>query len=138
MNNALVRGGLVAAVMLFGAHANAAQLSADGEGRLDGNGSRELTSDLGDSALAPTPFGFFLRDSNDGSDSGEISDSVNGSFANGGIFFLSFASDELRIKTNPRGDGYAVPEPGTLGLLGAGLLGLGLSRRRGRDPLRTR
>jgi hypothetical protein len=42
-----------------------------------------------------------------------------------GVFILSAFDDGVRFATAT-----AVPEPGTLGLLGAGLVGLGLLRRR--------
>jgi hypothetical protein len=64
--------------------------------------------------------------------------------ANGRVFYIAFeavaAIDLITIASNNRNDGYgidnvsigrvSVPEPGLLGLFGAGLLGMAAMRRR--------
>ena len=98
--------------------------------------------------------GFFMTDPNDQGGRMDISlssgesyemdliDIFGGSQANQSVFYLSFWSKydftSLTFTANNKNDGYGidnvtvarVPEPATLGLLGAGLLGLGVAARR--------
>lgn len=109
-----------------------------------------LTLNSGYNAL-----GFFLTDPNDsggilditvdGSDdvfSKSIDDILGGSQPNKGSYYFSFFSwagdiSSVTFRKNNSSDGVGfdnvtigVPEPGTIGLLGLGLLGLGIARRR--------
>jgi hypothetical protein len=58
---------------------------------------------------------------------------INGAFENGSFGFYNFSQQNVRyagieevVAPPPMG----VPEPGTIGLFGIGLLGMGLARRR--------
>lgn len=124
---------------------------APGNNWLDSMDAQELRIDL---IGGYRGIGFYMTDPNDadgrfdiGSPSGEVTsfyfnDIFGKDLGNKKVYYISLFDqngiDSFSIFSNHEDDGYGidnftlamVPEPGTLGLFGIGLLGLGMARRR--------
>jgi hypothetical protein len=139
------------------------RFATDGERWLDTNDSRETRWTAAPFPL-PTRIGFFINDPDDaGGDftllalnglgvSSSLIDLVADNLGNGKVFYVTVSDPEglkeIRIFSNDPNDGLGideftagnppVPEPGTMSLLGTGLLAAALRARRRRRLTRTR
>jgi hypothetical protein len=132
------------------------RFATDGSKWLDTNDSRVTKWDASPLPELPTQVGFFITDPDDAGGNFQIlalnglgdsvlADLLPHSQSNGTVFYVTISDpaglSEFKILSNDHNDGLGideftagnpVPEPGTLGLLGSGLLAAALRARRRR------